>query len=274
MSIAAIVFSRDRAAQLDLLLASLELNAPGLLDPVHVLWQATGEPYERAYGLCAAAHPGTSFVCETAFASQVATLAEGTGAITFFTDDSILFKPVTTRPRLPESWLETNEELLCFSLRLGENCDSCYPLAREQRLPPFALLDSETLAWAWRDADGDFGYPGSLDGHVFRRETVLELVAAGGYSNPNTLEGLFAARLAGNERGSIGSYRQSHLVGVPVNRVNQTHPNRFGERWPYGPSVLNDRYLAGERLDPAAVEAENVTAAHAELPLRWRPAAT
>ena len=201
--------------------------------------------------------PTRASCARPSFATQVATLAEGAGAITFFTDDSVLFKPVTTRPRLPESWLETNEELLCFSLRLGENCDSCYPLAREQRLPPFELLDSETLAWAWRDADGDFGYPGSLDGHVFRRETVLELVAAGGYSNPNTLEGLFAARLADNERGSIGSYRQSHLVGVPVNRVNQTHPNRFGERWPYGLSVLNDRYLAGERLDPAALEAED-----------------
>ncbi len=274
MSITAIVFSRDRAAQLDLLLASLELNARGLLDPIHVLWQATDEPYEHGYRICAAAHPESGFLRETAFAAQVAALVEGAGPITFFTDDSILYKPLTPRSRSPEAWLAANEELLCFSLRLGGNCDSCYPLARPQRLPDFEALDPETFAWTWRGADGDFGYPGSLDGHVFRRETVLELVAEGGFSNPNTLEGLFAARLADNPRGSIGSYRESHLVGIPVNRVNETHPNRFGERWPYGPSVLNQRYLAGERLDPAPLEAETITAAHAELPLRWRPPRT
>jgi len=271
VTIAAIVFSRDRAAQLDLLLDSLQRNAPGLLDPIDVLWQATGEPYERGYGRCAAAHPEARFLRETAFATQVATLVEGGGALTFFTDDSVLFKPLTTRPRRPESWLSTNEELVCFSLRLGSNCDSCYSLARPQLLPAFTFLDSETLAWEWQEADGDFGYPGSLDGHVFRRETILELISAGGYSNPNTLEELLATRIAADARGSIGSYRESHLVGVPVNRVNQTHPNRFGERWPYGLSVLNERYLAGGRLDPAPLEGEPITAAHAELPLRWRP---
>lgn len=271
MSIAAIVFSRDRAAQLDLLLTSLELNAPGLFDPVHVLWRVSGEPYERAYGVCAEAHPNAVFLREHAFAAQVAGLVLGTGLVTFLTDDSVLFKPLGPGAHPPGTWLSARDELLCFSLRLGRNCDSCYPLARAQRLPAFEELDRETLAWSWGDADGDFGYPGSLDGHVFREETVLALVGDGGFTNPNTLEELFASRIAVDPRRSMASYRESHLVGIPVNRVNDTHPNRFGERWPFGPSVLNERYLAGGRLDPASIQAGSVTAAHAELPLRWRP---
>lgn len=270
MSIAAIVFSRDRAAQLDLLLESLARNAPGLLGRVDVLWQATGAAYESGYEMCAAAHPEVSFVRETAFASQVAVLVDGAGPLTFFTDDSVLFRPLTPRLRRPDSWLLADDELLCFSLRLGGNCDTCYPLARSQSLPAFRDLDGETVAWDWRDADGDFAYPGSLDGHVFRRETIVELLSDGEFGNPNTLEGLLATRVAADRRGSMASYRESHLVGLPVNRVNETHANRFGERWPYGPSVLNERYLAGGRLDPEAIDGETVDAAHAELPLRWR----
>ena len=227
---------------------------PGLLDPIDVLWQATDGPYERGYGPLRRGTSGGARSCvRTAFAAQVATLVEGGGALTFFTDDSVLLDrhdtPAAARGLAPRAI-----ELLCFSLRLGRNCESCYPLARPQRLPAFELpRRRDRSRGTWDGGDGDFGYPGSLDGHVFRGTPILELVSAGG-CQPEHARGPARGPVRRRRAAPIASYRESHLVGVPVNRVNETHPNRFGERWPYGAGrpqrALPRRRAARSRLDP------------------------
>ena len=263
------IFSRNRAAQLDLLLESLALNAGGLFSMLRVLWLADEPPYEQAYAVCASSHPEAGFVRQAGFSDDLSRLLQGEQPVSFFTDDSVLFRPLAGRRRLPAEWLD-DDDVLCFSLRLGLNCRDCYPLAREQRLPEFRAPDDETLTWEWRGADADFGYPASLDGHFFRSSTVRDLVAGGRFSNPNTLEEMLAGRILAEHRPLIASYRESHLVGIPANRVNETHPNRYGESWPLDERLVNDRYLRGDRLDLSAVSADAVTGAHVEIPLRWR----
>jgi len=41
----------------------------------------------------------------------------------------------------------------------------------------------------------------------------------------------------------------SKYVSLPVNRVNETHPNRAGTAFQADPEELAQRYLAGYRID-------------------------
>ncbi len=266
--IAAVVFSRDRAAQLDLLLRSLEWNGAGRFDPISVVWRATSDDYLRGYDAAAAEHPEAHFLREDGLSYQVRSLVRsaGEGALSFFADDDVVFRSVDGTPA---DFLE-EEEVLCFSLRLGRNTTRCYPLRRDQRFPDPAVVDAGRVLWRWKGADGDFGYPGSIDGHVFRAADVERLVGNGNFSGPNWLEASLVREASALERPLMACYEESRLVSIPANRVNETQANRFGERYPFPTAELNERYLAGARLDLDAIDFATVDAAHVELPLVWR----
>ncbi|HEY1778188.1 MAG TPA: hypothetical protein VGG41_18670 [Solirubrobacteraceae bacterium] len=272
MSVHAIVFSRDRAAQLDLLLTSLTTNAPDLADSLTVLWRATDELYRHAYDVCRGEHPQVEFVAESSFADDVRSLLAPAEQIVFFTDDSVLFRPLEGRERAPGEWLIHDPELLAFSLRLGRNCEDCYPHSRRQLQPEFSA-HGDALSWSWSGADGDFGYPMSLDGHVMDAALPMQLLGARQPANPNELEAAMAQAVASVPLARrVASYRESHLVCIPANRVNETHPNRFDSASGADPHSLNVRYLSGERLDLGGIDFTAVDAAHAELRLAWRGA--
>lgn len=252
--IGAIVFSKDRACQLDLLLTSLERNAPGFFD-VSVLW--TGE--QQAYSICESEHPEARFIPEDGLTYQVRYLVEQTKTVTFLTDDSVLYREVMLEPILTLA----QERVLTFSLRLGQNTSICYPHDSRQIVPESP--DGPVKLWRWRGAQGDFGYPMSLDGHIFRSADISRLIQDRHFSTPNSLEEMLMSQKIG--RPLMASYPHSCLVGIPVNRVQHTHPNRAGEKHPFGPDALNARYLVGERIDLDALDFSDIRGAHQEIEL-------
>jgi len=260
--ITAIVFSRDRAAQLDLLLTSLQQLAPELFRPLSVIWRATEIGFRDGYGICAHEHPEAQFVEEKDLVGQVRVLVSEGQFVTFFTDDDVLFRTAGE----PERLLAKHDAAICFSLRLGMNTTHCYPLRRRQERPQFAQRDG-VLVWDWESADGDFGYPGSLDGHVFRAATVRSLVESASYWNPNWLEDALMGGMRSIGKPLMACYPESCLVSVPANKVTESHlGNRNGEEHPVTTSELQSRYVSGERIDLAAMDFGPVCGAHHELP--------
>ena len=266
----AIIFSRNRAAQLDLLLRSLQANAPALTDDVHVVWQINRNAYGQGYTVCEREHPAVAFQRQFALDTDTLTLIEnGDETVMFLTDDSVFYQPLPDFD--PADALASDDRLLCFSLRLGLNTTDCYPLRRPQASPRFERREGDWLSWRWRNADADFGYPGSLDGHVFRREDALWLIDRKpfGWMNPNELEERLVAMCPLSPREWMGCYEQSVLVGVPVNKTGVTHlANRTGETYSRTLPDLNAHYLSGQRLRLDTIP-DRVTASHAEFPLEF-----
>ena len=221
MNVRAIVFSRDRAAQLDLLLSSLRANAPGLLDSLTVLWRASDDLYRQAYDTCAEEHPDVEFVVEHSFADDVRSLLAPAELVVFFTDDSVLFRSLEDRERTPQEWLADDPELLCFSLRLGRNCEECYPYGCRQRLPDFAS-HGDALSWAWGGADCDFGYPMSLDGHIMEAEVPRQMLGAQQPANPNELEALLAHAVGSARVAKSPPDGYTMVMGSRADAINQT----------------------------------------------------
>lgn len=258
--ITAVIFSRDRPMQLDLLLRSLKQKAPGVFRTI-VIDRATTDATAMAYERCRSDHLDTPFHVEDRHGNtlprQAAALLDGDLSC-FLTDDSVLYRGL---PEVPV--LDTG--VLCFSLRLGVNTNWCYPHDREQQIPPFTLAPP-AMFWKWRTADGDFGYPGSLDGHIFRTETLRQALADAPAGNPNRIEEHLMTRFS-DSLPLMGAFQQSCLLGIPVNRVNETNPNRNGTIHGYSVQDLNRRYLRGDRIDLNALDFSDVRGAHQEIPL-------
>lgn len=270
------IFSRDRPAQLDLLLRSLKANGRALplnvFFPLVVLYRATDEAYAEGYERVWVEHPDVMPMPEVDFANDLVghcIAPFGEGFVTTFCDDDVLYRHV--RDDVITDLLSADYEILCFSLRLGQNTGTCYPLRRLQGLPRLEpRVNGKALGWLWRLGDGDFGYPGSLDGHVWRTADFRELIAGRHFHNPNTLEDALVAGCAGSMCSGMACFPESALVGIPANRVTETHfGNRYGEEHFESERWLNSRFLEGARLDLAAIRADKVSGAHTEFELAW-----
>lgn len=268
--ITTIVFSRDRACQLDLLLRSIRRFAGDELGPTHVLYYGSTREYSDAYEQLRQDHPQVLWRAQHDFLTDTRALlkAVDTDDAMFMTDDSFVRAPITGVHPKPRNVLN-DSAILCFSLRLGLNTHTCYPLRRRQLVPSTRTLGGEAVIWEWRQADGDFGYPGSLDAHVFRTYQLHGFLEGREYANPNQMEDALVAGCRHATEVYMVSYRESRVVSVPVNRVNQTHGNRFGENHPFNEQALNSLFLDGGRLDLDALTGQPVNGAHAELSLEF-----
>jgi len=182
--------------------------------------------------------------------------------LSFLVDDILFFDWVDSR------CLPSDDEL-CFSLRLGKNCEFSHPANAFYSLPN--IQESEnTMSWEWPGSEYDFGYPMSLDGHVFRSGEISRMVRSVHFINPNSLEGSLAYVNPYLQHGYgtsklMRSYNSSRMVGVPVNRVNTQNPNRFGEEYPFTETELNNLYTQGKRIWTEGMDFSSVNGPHKEL---------
>ncbi len=254
-----IILSRDRAAQLDLLLASLERNAEP--EETIVIARASSTEFARGYEIVDDERVGFDLWWEDDFEGDVRTALGGCQFTTFLCDDDIYFGRSDWRP----DW---TEDLLTFSPRLGLNTTIQYPSGLEQAWPATGY----STVWNWQQAELDFGYPGSVDGHVFRTEDLQRMLAGKSFPNPTALECALVAgcdELAA-ERPLMTCYPHSVLVGCPINKVSEQSNVRHGGMAIDHQANLNESFLNGFRLDLDAIDFTRVDGAHAELVMKWR----
>lgn len=237
-----VIFSKDRAAQLDLLYQSLRKNAPWIESPRTIVAHSSVEflcgysPMLEPLGLVAYESSFDNFKGAT-----LTMIDPNDDFLMFLTDDQVIYAPMA-KPRVARGE--------SFSMRLGKNCTWCYP--------PDCAQEEGTL---------DFDYP-SVDARVVRTREFLNVVLPFGWSTPNELENvLLQAWHAHMWRPKILWADRSCVVSIPHNTVTRNP----GVRNSGGTAEeLNERFLAGERLDLEGMDFSNVRACHQEIPLVWR----
>jgi hypothetical protein len=261
-----LVLSKDRPAQLDLLLSSIASNAPSLFKQVTVLYHPANRAFLAGYRALIPEHPAVKFRREKDFPAQVRHLVEhSTATVAFLCDDDIVWRWMV-EPMLPSQFLAAHSDVLCVSLRLGKGLTDCYPLRRKQAQPNFVWRHGMNV-WKYASADGDYSYPGSLDGDCFRRDHLRLLIRDGDWASPNELEEHLTRECRRTELPLMACYGKSLVVGVPANRVQDSHPNRHGDMFPLGAEELNREFLAGRRLRVENLSIGDVRAAHHEVDL-------
>ncbi len=229
--------------QLDCALRSLSKNVPKP-DYLTVIYKSTNEEFQKGYDklledIDRQIEYGyyANMVRETNFKQNVLDSLLGDYTL-FLTDDDIVFKPIEFIPF---------DNLACFSYRLGKNIDFCYSNNKPNTLKSYKE-EGSYLTWPWRQEELDFGYPLSVTAHLFKTSLIKALTERIDFKNPNEYEGMLQ-RFVSELPPIMSSYKDSRVVGVPANRVNDTHPNRNALTYSYTTKELNDRFLRGERID-------------------------
>ncbi|HEX6743691.1 MAG TPA: glycosyltransferase [Solirubrobacteraceae bacterium] len=258
-----VAFSKDRPAQLDLLLRSISRFAPAGVQTA-VVFTASEHLHDRGYAVAREAHPWVRWVDEgEAGGFKAATLslvADAGERIGFLVDDIVFTHPLDV-DAAPLAALDADPEVLCCSLRLDPGKTYCYALDRPMTPPP-------ATTWHWMGMEGDWGYPMSLDGHIFRTAQIAALLERLQYRNPNELEAALADAPIALPKATC--FDVARIVNVPDNRVQETAPNRHG-----GGSAarFTPALLAGRRLDLEPFVGLAVRSVHHEMPLRFAAAA-
>jgi hypothetical protein len=255
-----VVFSKDRAMQLDACLRSIANFAP-YAGSVTVIYKATTENFAAAYDAIETPE-NVELLEESRFDSMVHDVLGDHAYTVFHTDDDVFFR---APPPLPAP----GDDFAAVSLRLGQNTTYCYSHSAAQALPAFTD-DGPLRVWDWTSAEQDFAYPMSLNGHIFTTSLLKRLLKRARFANPNQLEEELHFRRHRAPRWMLAG-AHSCVVSIPANIVSSTHKNRASADTDLSPAALNERFLRGERIDFTSMDFSSIRGAHQEVALRFEP---
>jgi hypothetical protein len=260
-----IIFSKNRACQLNLLIDSLKENSPHLFDNISVLYKTDNIDYDLGYEKLKKNYSYINYVREVNFRNDLINLIDdNVEATTFMVDDAVVYKPVMVKKI--DIIKPVVENFMIFSLRLGKNCNYSHPANLHYELGEHEI-DGEYMTFDYtKQQNGDFRYPLSTDGHIFNTKLIKDLLIEIDFINPNTLEAFLQRFVVTNSIPKImKSFTESKLVSIPVNLVNDTFNNRHGLEFGISEKELNDRFLSGEFIDLNSLKFSNINGPHKEI---------
>lgn len=281
----ALIFSKDRALQLDATLRSFFLHCrDAALADVTVLYKADQPGLERQYACLAEACAswGIRFVRQVNFRQEVMRIcrpvnAAGaeTACILFLVDDNLFTRAFSLVQACQA--LAQQPRALGFSLRLGRNTTFCYTLNQAQTLPDFQSLPGKTLPgvvqYDWRQAEADFGYPLEVSSSLYRQADLWPVLRRLQYATPNDLELHLSwqRRYFLQRRPLLLCFEQAVTFCNPINKVQSGHANRAGTEVAHTPQELAAQFEAGRRIRVEAYDSFVAHACHQEVPLQLEP---
>lgn len=264
-----IIYSKNRAAQLDLLLQSIDKLAN--LITVSVIYTATSDRFWNGYQYM---FKGYQYDCLHAIKAQqdfkqdaIDILQEtDTPLIGFLTDDTVFYRYM---PYSADFYHDVMYRKNCntFSLRNGYNTQhQCHFERKWLDLKPHWEED-DLIMWdtSQYDYDTDFGRPISIDGNFFMRDAFMPMLIKEHWNDPRSLDGLNPAPLGTN----MMSFKESVVVNIPVNLACNGYANNWGRFSVHTLGDLNDALLEGKRLSLEKMDFSNVWSSHLELELHY-----
>lgn len=266
----AIVFSQDKAVQLKLFLDSVIKNAPDVFD-LNVIVNYTEDGYNQAYDMVISdpSYSHVNFlVQEEDFKSQVLKLLKVEYKHScFFLDDDIIYSKVELDDIVNS--IESDEDVVCFSLRLGMNTTQCYTLSAENVLQDIKPVDG-LMKWNWKLRYLDFGYPFSTSGHVFRSKDIYKLIRKSKFVNVEEMEMSLFDFTDTFPRNLMVSYDESKLVNVPAGRVQQSIEDEMSLAMKNSEArvrrkMMNESFLKGTSIDLESLDFSEIKGCHQKL---------
>ncbi len=252
-----IVFSKDRPLQLDLFLSSFYLCVGEYHQVIKILYTYSDDKFKAGYDILIPTYPEVTFIKETNFKEDTISLINQDNPYTVFFVDDIIFKEPFEFFDDKMNLFISNPNIACLSLRLNTHLDYCYAESRNMKRPMFGRDN----IYNWTKETGDYGYPMSQDGHIFRTREIRQFHIDLEYNAPNTLEGKLHTQRRKMPPLMI-CYDRSKIINNPINRVQFASINRCGN---ISAEYLNDKFLDGFRIDLSPFLGMDNNAVHTEL---------
>lgn len=264
-----IVWSKDRACQLDLLLQSFELNCPNLFD-VNVLYTYSNDKFKQGYDILIEENNGVNFLKESNFREDTLSLFNSGNSnwVSFCTDDTVFYRKNPYTAHSLKKYLPSKDNQV-FSFRLGYNtiAQDIHRRTVQDPLHNEVELTPDIISWDCYEYNPffNYGYPFALDAHVFTRSILEKLIKQvhTTWTSTNHLESQL--QLSCREINYISSYKKSIAVNLPVN--NMSGDTEAGYEFGFTNEELNDYYLSGKRLNMSVFKDVDIIGCHQEVKL-------
>lgn len=269
-----IIFSKNRACQLNLLLESIHKNGFSENNKISVIYHYTDNDYLKGYQILELMYKEINFIKQNDFQTDVINCIDGNiEYLTFMVDDDVIYRKLPPIETYISKIKEHNAS--CFSLRLGKNCRYSHPANIDYKLMNHQHITENIIKIdTCHQMNGDFRYPLSLDGHIFKMMDIVLLLNNIKFNNPNQLEARLQIFTQSIISKPILSFDVSHLVGVPVNIVNTSIHNRHSVKFNFPENVLNDKLINQNTkidLDQFMKCCTDIIGPHQEIEYRFKP---
>lgn len=267
-----IPFSFNRAMQLDTLLSSLLEHWKSPDFHVDVIYNSSSEKFEEGYiklkkeylGNNISFHKESSDMPDrvslkeianiynavrlwrsprqrhprTDFRKLLINLMENSASenVMFLTDDAMFISDIEI-PQKEIEWINEFPQNRQFSLRLGKG---------HKKLPEGVVEDGNYCQWDMYENKGHWGYPFSVDAHIYNKKCLLDLFRKYLFHNPSTFEGYILGNIRRRKLLSEGRcFKDIKMLSFPINIVQTTVDNLSQN---VSVEMLNNRYLKGEHM--------------------------
>lgn len=252
-----LIFSKNRACQLDLLLRTICENFNELKPTnIRILYLATDDKFKQAYLELQQKFQAYEWIPESNFSDDVKSIVskfERPFAMTMV-DDEVVVNPFPILETFQS--FRITDQLHTISLRMHPEVDWTYTSGVKQGLIDTWVYRGDSIRiWDWTKWDTQFqsglpneaGYPSCINSHIYPRSWFQQYISQLSFSNANALEGSF-----NNQRSSFKPlmlcFTKPKTVSIANNLV-QTGTNKHSDKQENSAEYLNDLYLNGYIID-------------------------
>ena len=251
----AIIFSKNRAMQLDCCLKTLYKQCQDVNNiDISILYTTTSEDHEKSYDILKQTHCDVDFIEENDFKENFLNIIQDRTHVLFVVDDTIFINEFYVADMADALEYNHNEYVLGASLRLGRNTKYCYPLDRLQKIPKLINGWYGLSKFDWEKAEYDFNYPLELSSSLYRLKDLMSIMETLHYNNPNELEYLLSINKGIFNKSYLLCYKNSVAFSNPVNKVQNVNNNKFATEHNYSPEYLLSMFLDGFRIEITVFE--------------------
>lgn len=241
-----IIFSRNRALQLEALMRSIEKYSKSSFEVI--VQYSCSSAHRKSYDELIEqfkSYVNYTFIEEQTFSLRLKEVIKSirTKHLFFLVDDQVFVRPFDIEEVLS---VMTNNSF--FSLRLGRAITDFGIF--ERKLEPKYLIKGNFLEWSWkRNKDQkDWGYQFSVDGTVYKSIDVLRGAMSIPFRAPNSFEdNMNSVFLFRSDNKGI-SYRQPVVINLIINASRQEKEYEHFESGEYSTDDMLKLWRSGVRF--------------------------
>lgn len=253
-----LIFSKNRAAQLHLFLDSIIQNAP-IFESIDVIYKSD-QLFKPSYDILKIEFPNVNWVEEKDFRADTISCVKG-DYILPTVDDSVFYQKFNEK-----IIIEALKENFTFVLGVGLNT-TFHWLGQYQIKMPIFIDKKDYLVWDWKKLTqpSEFNCPFMITSNIYKTEEFKKYLNLINFNTPNTLEQQLQINF--KDVGNMCCFKESVLVNMPINRVQNEANNLFGLNYGYDEIILNKKYLARKKLKLNQIDFSNIIGMHQEFQL-------
>lgn len=252
-----LIFSKDRACQLDLLLNSIKKFF--LFDTnINILYTYSNKDFGKGYDILKGKNKNIVWHKQNNFELDTKKIINNfTKKYTLFLCDDDVFINFVEFDDLMELLELYTKEIHCISMRMNSTINFCYPAKLEMIIPKF-IESKYYLKWNWTEYNPHtcWGYPMSIDNHIYKTNNIVNLINTLHFYNVNDLEANINRNRWRNKPFML-SFLQTKIYNIQNNFVKEKSNEEVIQ--------LNENFIDDKKINPKNIYYLNPKSCHGYL---------